>query len=418
MNKKKKLVPEIRFPEFVDSGEWEEKALKGLAEKVLVKNKGGLINKVFTNSAIDGIVDQRDYFDKDIADKNNLENYYLVEPEDYVYNPRISNIAPVGPISKNKTKLTGAMSPLYTVFRFKNKNNGFYEYYFKSVRWFDSIRKASNTGARFDRMSMTDSVFMDIPVLYPQPEEQQKIAACLSSIDDLIKAHIQKWELLKSHKKGLMQKLFPQEGEKVPKYRFKEFKNDATWNYKELNELGDLINGLTYSPDDVRKKGLLVLRSSNIQNGLIDFNDCVYVRTDVKGANLSKPNDILICVRNGSKNLIGKNAIIPEDIQLATHGAFMTVFRAKNPEFVFQLFQTDFYTKQVKADLGATINSINGKNFLKYEFPIPENPEEQQKISKCLSLLDDLIEAQAEKIEQLKLHKKGLMQGLFPKIID
>ncbi len=213
-----------------------------------------------------------------------------------------------------------------------------------------------------------------------------------------------------------MQNLFPQEGEKVPKYRFKEFEKDGEWEIKELNKLGDLINGLTYSPEDVRENGLLVLRSSNVQNGLIALNDCVYVRTDIQGANFSKPNDILVCVRNGSKNLIGKNAIIPIGLPLATHGAFMTVFRAKNPEFAFQLFQTDFYDKQVKADLGATINSINGKNFLKYEFPVPKKLKEQQKIASCLSSLDALITAQTERIEQLKLHKKGLMQCLFPKI--
>ena len=215
-----------------------------------------------------------------------------------------------------------------------------------------------------------------------------------------------------------MQNLFPQEGKKMPKLRFKEFEKDGEWNFKKLNKLGNLINGLTYSPDDVREEGLLVLRSSNVQNGLIDLNDSVYVRTDIQGANLSKPNDILICVRNGSKNLIGKNAIIPKGMPLSTHGAFMTVFRATNPEFVFQLFQTDFYDTQVKADLGATINSINGKNFLKYEFPVPENPKEQQKIALCLSSLDALITTQAEKIEQLKQHKKGLMQSLFPKMID
>jgi type I restriction enzyme S subunit len=200
----------------------------------------------------------------------------------------------------------------------------------------------------------------------------------------------------------------------IPELRFPEFVNEGEWDVIELNELGVLINGLTYSPDDVRKKGLLVLRSSNVQNGLIDFNDCVYVRTDIPGANLSKPNDILVCVRNGSKNLIGKNAIIPKGLPLATHGAFMTIFRATNPEFVFQLFQTDFYDTQVKADLGATINSINGKNFLKYEFPVPENTQEQQKIASCLSSLDEVIAAHSQKLALLKDHKKGLMQNLFP----
>lgn len=91
--------------------------------------------------------------------------------------------------------------------------------------------------------------------------------------------------------------------------RFPEFVNEGEWEVKELSELGDLINGLTYSPDDVREKGLLVLRSSNIQNGFIDLNDCVYVRKDIKGANISELNDILVCVRNGSKNLIGKNCL-------------------------------------------------------------------------------------------------------------
>jgi type I restriction enzyme S subunit len=246
--------------------------------------------------------------------------------------------------------------------------------------------------------------------------EQKRIASCLSSLDEVITAENQKLEVLKEHKKGLLQNLFPQEGETVPKVRFKEFEDSGEWEVKELNELGFLINGLTYSPEDVRNKGLLVLRSSNIQDGTIDLKDCVYVKEDIKGANLIETKDILVCVRNGSKNLIGKNAIIPDNIPFATHGAFMTVFRANKPDFVYQLFQTDYYDKQVKADLGATINSINGRNFIKYEFPIPENPKEQQKIASTLSSLDDLINAQNQKIEALKLHKKGLLQGLFPNL--
>lgn len=202
----------------------------------------------------------------------------------------------------------------------------------------------------------------------------------------------------------------------MPKLRFPEFKDSGEWEVTALSELGYLINGLTYSPEDVREKGLLVLRSSNIQDGLIDLKDCVYVRENIKGVNLIKPRDILVCVRNGSKDLIGKNAMIPEGIPLATHGAFMTIFRANNPEFVFQLFQTDYYDKQVRADLGATINSINGKNFIKYKFPVPENPKEQQKIADCLSSLDDVIQAQQQKIELLEQHKKGLLQGLFPNL--
>ncbi|WP_437373736.1 restriction endonuclease subunit S [Maribacter litoralis] len=200
----------------------------------------------------------------------------------------------------------------------------------------------------------------------------------------------------------------------IPEFRFPEFENKDDWENKKLSKLGNLVNGLTYSPKDVREKGLLVLRSSNVQKGQIDLNDCVFVRPDIKGANISSPGDILICVRNGSKALIGKNALIPGDLPLSTHGAFMTVFRAAIPSFVFQLFQTETYRNQVKADLGATINSINGKNLLKYEFIVPKNPNEQLKIAEFLSCLDDVIVAETEKLDHLRDHKKGLLQKLFP----
>lgn len=200
----------------------------------------------------------------------------------------------------------------------------------------------------------------------------------------------------------------------VPKLRFPEFRDEKGWEEAKLGQLGKLVSGLTYSPEDVRDKGLLVLRSSNVQNGQIALDDNVYVNPDVKGANLSKPNDILICVRNGSKTLIGKNALIPDGMPLCTHGAFMTVFRSPSAKFVFQLFQTPAYQKQVDGDLGATINSINGSQFIKYKFNIPILPIERQKIAACLTSLDDLISVEGSKLDSLKTHKQGLMQQLFP----
>lgn len=411
-NKKQPLVPRLRFPEFFDDQSWSFQSLGRLARRSTKKNTDGDITRVLTNSAEYGVIDQRDFFDKDIANQGNLEGYYIVEEGDYVYNPRISSTAPVGPISKNRIGL-GVMSPLYTVFRFNNTQNDIYAHYFKSTHWHQYMRQASSTGARHDRMSITNDDFMGLPLPVSKPEEQQKIADCLSSLDDLIAAETQKLDTLKTHKKGLMQQLFPREGETVPRLRFPEFRGAGGWEVKALDQLGELVSGLTYSPDDVRDEGLLVLRSSNVQDGRIVLDDNVYARSDIKGASPSLPNDILICVRNGSKSLIGKNALIPEDMPPCTHGAFMTVFRSGAAKFIIQLFQTEAYERQVAADLGATINSINGNQLKKYKFRVPE-AKEQQVIADCLSSFDDLITAQTQKIDALKTHKKGLMQQLFP----
>ena len=275
-SEKRGLVPKLRFPEF-QAGGWEEKPLGKLAKRCTQKNGQVKLSRVLTNSAEFGVVDQRDFFDKDIANQSNLEGYFVVEKGDYVYNPRISTTAPVGPISKNNVA-TGVMSPLYTVFRFINRHNDFYAYYFKTTGWHQYLRQVSSTGARHDRMAITNDDFMAMPLPVALPDEQQKIADCLASIDELIILEAQKLNTLKTHKKGLMRQLFPAEGETLPKLRFPEFSDAGEWEEKALSQLGELVSGLTYSPDDVRDEGLLVLRSSNVQNGMIVLDDNVYVR--------------------------------------------------------------------------------------------------------------------------------------------
>lgn len=197
----------------------------------------------------------------------------------------------------------------------------------------------------------------------------------------------------------------------VPKLRFGEFK--SPWKFIKLGQLGNTIAGLTYSPKDIRDSGLLVLRSSNVQNGQIDLGDCVYVDPDVKGSKISQENDILICVRNGSTSLIGKNALIPAGIPHCTHGAFMTVFRAEQPKFIHQLFQTKNYKTQVSADLGARINSINNSQLVKYQFAVPPTEYEQQKIADFLSAVDDKITALTAQKTALTQYKQSMMQRIF-----
>lgn len=202
-------LPKLRFPEFRNAVDWEFIPLNALAKRCTQKNRDEKIKRVLTNSAEFGVVDQRDYFDKDIATQGNLGGYFIVEKGDYVYNPRISATAPVGPISKNNIA-TGVMSPLYTVFRFTNSDNDFYAYYLKSTGWHHYMRQVSSTGARHDRMAITNDNFMAMPIPVASSEkEQQKIADCIASIDDLITLAARNLDTLKTHKKGLMQQLFP-----------------------------------------------------------------------------------------------------------------------------------------------------------------------------------------------------------------
>lgn len=200
--------PRLRFANFRGAGDWNIEPLSNLARRVTTKNKLSNESRVLTNSAEYGIVDQRSYFDREIVTKNNLCNYYIVNLGDFVYNPRVSISAPVGPVSRNNIG-TGVMSPLYTVFRFRNIATDFFAHLFKSSVWHSYLKNAANSGARHDRMNIATSDFMSVPLPVCNPDEQQQIADCLNSVDGLIAAETRKLEMLRVHKKGLMQQLFP-----------------------------------------------------------------------------------------------------------------------------------------------------------------------------------------------------------------
>lgn len=188
--------------------EWEERPLNVLASKCTEKNKGRLVKDALTNSAKYGIIAQQDYFDKDIANADNTDNYYVVNIDDFVYNPRISEHAPVGPIGRNHVK-KGVMSPLYSVFRFKNNVNlDFIEYFFKGSTWYRYMYSIANFGARHDRMNISSADLMALPCPYPCLAEQQKIAQFLQAIDNKITAVAEQIEQTKQFKKGLLQQMF------------------------------------------------------------------------------------------------------------------------------------------------------------------------------------------------------------------
>lgn len=189
----------------------------------------------------------------------------------------------------------------------------------------------------------------------------------------------------------------------------------SDWEIKKLGNLGKIISGLTYSPDDVSEEsGTLVLRSSNVQDRQLVFNDNVFVNVDAEKFNPVQKNDILICVRNGSKSLIGKNALITDNIEGVAFGAFMAIFRSEFNDYLFQIFGTDLYQKEIHKNLGATINSINGSDLKEFKIPLPPFPE-QQKIASILATWDVAIDNCKAIIEELKVRNKGVTQKLFNK---
>lgn len=199
-------VPEIRFTGFTNA--WKQRILKEISDKIIEKNTSRAHRETFTNSAEFGIISQRDYFDHDISNVENLGNYYMVKDDDFVYNPRISTTAPVGPINRNKLGKIGVMSPLYTVFRTHDIDRTYLEYFFKSRCWHSYMKFNGDSGARSDRFSIKDSVFMEMPIPYPKIEEQERIGKYLTLLDTLIILYQSKLTKLQNIKKSCLEKMF------------------------------------------------------------------------------------------------------------------------------------------------------------------------------------------------------------------
>lgn len=201
------LTGKKRLPGF--SEEWKIKPLKKLTEKQKKKNHGFQYRLVLSNSAQHGIVSQDQEFDKEIANEERIDGYYVVIPGAFVYNPRISVTAPCGPINVNETGETGIMSPLYTVFTISSPqiSQDFLKYYFQSSCWYKYVKEVANYGARHDRISISDGDFFDMPIPLPTKEEQSYIAEVLSTADREIDLLRQDIEQEKQKKKALMQLL-------------------------------------------------------------------------------------------------------------------------------------------------------------------------------------------------------------------
>lgn len=409
MEKQQTAKPVIRFPEFTDH--WNNTKLSELLKEAKKRNTDLKYTKdeVFSVSGEMGIVNQIEHLGRSYAGVS-VHQYHVVEVGDIVYTKSPLKANPYGIIKQNKKK-AGIVSTLYAVYNVKEENahGEFIEHYFSldenTNRY---LRPLVKKGAKND-MKISNAYVLHDKIFVPSVAEQKKITLFLNTLDKKIEQLKQKKSLLEEYKKGIMQKIFSQE------LRFKDEngKEFPKWERKKLGNLGECFIGLTYSPNDVvESNGTLVLRSSNVQNGRLAFEDNVFVDTVISEKNYVKENDILICARNGSKSLIGKCALISKEHEGYAFGAFMSIYRSNFNKFIYHLFQTDLFFSQINEHLGATINQVTTKSLNSFSFNFPCE-EEQEKVANFLSTIDNKITRTQTQIEQTQLYKKGLLQNMF-----
>ena len=345
-----------------------------------------------------------------LGDLSNLDTLHRISPElDHEYRRSriatndilISLVGTVGRIGLVPSELDGT-NIHRNLGRIRTKHYGFLIHYLNSDLAKNRIGLSSSGSSQ---SALNLSVLRALKVPVPPLSEQRKIAKILSTWDKAISTTERLIDNSKQQKKALMQQLL------TGKKRFAGFTKD--WKQIHLGDIGKCITGLTYKPSDTVDDGMLVLRSSNIQDSKLAFEDNVFVNENLKVKSKTQENDILVCVRNGSKNLIGKSTLIKGRAIGQAHGAFMTLFRGKYPLYVSQLFQSNEFFRQVNMNLGATINSINTSDLHKFKFSIPTDENEINAIAACLSNAEKEIEVLQQQLSDLKLEKKALMQQLL-----
>ncbi|EZY62777.1 hypothetical protein V060_01707 [Staphylococcus aureus R0294] len=389
-NTQKKNVPELRFPGF--EGEWEEKKLGEFAGKVTQKNVDKKYIETLTNSAELGIISQKDYFDKEILNIDNIKKYYVVEENDFVYNPRMSNYAPFGPVNRNKLGKKGVMSPLYTVFKIQNIDLNFIEFYFKSSKWYRFMALNGDSGARADRFSIKDRTFMEMPLHIPCMDEQIKIGQFFSKLDRQIELEEQKLELLQQQKKGYMQKIFSQE------LRFKDEngKDYPEWEETTIKEIAQINTGKKDTKDA-------------ITNGSYDF----YVRSPIvyKINTFSYEGEAILTVGDG----VGVGKVFHYvNGKFDYHQRVYKISDFKNYYglLLFYYFSQNFLKETKKYSAKTSVDSVRKDMIANMKVPRPIYIE-QKKIGQFIKRVDNKTKIQKQVIELLKQRKKSLLQKMF-----
>ena len=421
MNKAKTLVPKLRFPEFRDAGEWEESKL-------------GLIG-TFTGGGTPS-KDEASYWvgknpwvsSSDISDDNIQDVCISRFISDKAIQETATKIVPansillVSRVGVGKLAITRVpicTSQDFTNFTPRKDDLVFLAYYLKTLR---NTFLSFNQGMAIKGFTKDDVLGLEI--FLPRLKEQQKIADCLASLDELITLEAQKLATLKTHKKGMMQQLFPAAGETVPKLRFPEFRDAGEWKLVTFGKLSLDVSDGNYSSkyptqSDFIKIGVPFLRANNLKFGTVSDEDMRFISKqqhhELTKGHLKK-GDILISTRGE----LGIIALVPDRHVGSNINAQLVRINSSNKIVNTFLFQLLDYSRTIglfdALSTGTALKQLPIGKLNQLSLRIPEVPVEQKKIADCLASLDDRITAQTQKLATLKAHKKGLMQQLFPSV--
>ena len=397
-------APRLRFPEF--SGEWVEKKLGEIAERVTRKNKNNETPLPLTISSKDGLVDQVTYFNKTVASKD-MSGYYLLKNGEFAYNKSYSVGYDFGSIKRLDKYPMGALSTLYICFSIKNFDSDFMKVYFDSLKWYREIYLIAAEGARnHGLLNISTEDFFEtkhkLPLGLP---EQKKIAAFFTLLDRRIQKQRQLVECLKTYKRGVIDKFF--------------CNNSYDFELYRLEEIGKFIRGLSYKEDEQTydNQKTLVLRSNNIRdNGFLNYKEGLQFVTKIPDCEqLLQKNDLVFCMANGSSKLVGKNAVYDGRYNgKITVGTFCCIYRSKF-HILQYYFQSSLFQKtlgKIQQGGGGSIGNLKPSDLEPLIVKLP-NKYTQEKIFNCLSFFDSYIKLHENKLSSLLSLKSSLLQKMF-----
>ncbi len=409
------MAPKLRFPEFGKEPTWSERKLSEVLKEHGSKSTGE--EQVFSVSVHKGIINQIEHLGRSFSAAT-TDHYKRVFPGDVVYTKSPTGDFPLGIIKQSKITKSVIVSPLYGVFTPETNALGcILDAYFESagntINYLSSIvqKGAKNT------INISNETFLSKALFLPaNKEEQQKIAAFLTSLDDLITAQNEKIKALQAHKKGLMQQLFPAEGETLPRVRFREFEGSGEWEEKRIEDLA--IRGSGHTPNKSQPsyynggiKWVSLADSNRLDKGYIYETKAEISIEGLKNSSaVLHPSGTVIVSRDAG---VGKSAVLYSEMAVSQHFIVWRCDKSKLLNWFLYFFLQIIKPKLERIASGSTIKTIGLPYFKEMCITIP-SIQEQQKIADCLSSLDDLITAQSQKLEALKMQKKGLMQQMFP----